>query len=361
MIPDYVDALVSEIRQTAGAAEKVYPIHTIFFGGGTPSLLPSKDIGQILAAIGEGYDLCKDVEITLEANPSAVDERYFSELRELGVNRISMGVQSSRATELKILEREHGYFEAIAAIRDCRKGGFDNISVDLIYGLPSQELEHWQQNLENALRLEIEHISLYALSVEHGTPLANMVRRGLINLPDPDRAADMYEWTLERMAAEGFVHYEISNWAARNASGEWVLARHNLQYWRSKPYFGFGAGAHGFVENIRTATVLSPAQYIERLRNSSSLRAFPRTAATATSKAASPDSLIGETMMMGLRLIEGINKSEFQEQFKATIESLFGEVIAELTKAGLLEETQTHLRLTRRGLLLGNQVFMRFI
>lgn len=264
LIGDYVLALVKEIELVADAAGEKLPIHTIFFGGGTPSLLPSNAIKSILQTVISAFELQEGAEITMEANPGTVDQKYLSEVRTYGINRLSLGVQSANPEELRILEREHGYAEAIEAVRDARKAGFKNISIDLIYGLPGQTLADWENNLALALQLAPEHISLYSLTVEHGTPLEKLVNRGLVQLPDPDLAADMYETTIEELALKDFVHYEISNWAKRDPEGNVIASRHNQQYWLNLPYLGLGAGAHGFAENVRTRNVLAPQAYINR-------------------------------------------------------------------------------------------------
>lgn len=358
LIPAYVDALVTEIEQAGGRASEDRDVHTIFFGGGTPSLLTRKQVDRILKTIRRHFLLTADTEITLEANPGTVNKPYLSELRQAGVNRISMGVQSSQVQELLILERTHGYADAIQAVRDCRQAGFENVSLDLIFGLPGQELTHWRENLERAMALSPEHISLYALTIEHGTPLASQIGRGLLMMPDPDRAADMYEWTQGYLKAAGFEHYEISNWAKTPS----YRARHNLQYWQGGAYFGFGAGAHGYVAGVRTANVLSPAAYIKRLTNqSSSLPAYPRTAATVATRRVDRVAEIAETLMLGLRLLEGYSLAEFTRRFGESFETRFASEVADLRSKGLLEISKGRVRLTNRGLLLANQVFSAFV
>jgi oxygen-independent coproporphyrinogen-3 oxidase len=246
------------------------------------------------------------------------------------------------------------------AVAAARRAGFDNLNLALIFGLPEQELSTWQNSLELALGLHPEHLSLYALTLEHGTPLKRWASRGLIPEPDPDLAAEMYEWADGRLAAAGYEQYEISNWSIAQQP-----CRHNLQYWRGLPYLGLGAGAHGYAAGVRTANVLAPAAYIARLDNSSA-HEFPRTLATASLTPVDRQAEIGETMMMGLRLTqEGVSEADFQARFGQSLEALFASEIKELQGYGLLEwvgETpQRRLRLTSRGRLLGNQVFMRFI
>jgi len=373
LIPDYCAALSQEIKYLAHVVGRMLPVHTIYFGGGTPSLLPANRIENILSTLWECFAIDVEVEITLEANPGTLKLDYLRSLRLLGVNRISLGVQSFNIEELKMLEREHGPEEVIQAVKYSRQAGFDNLSLDLIYGLPGQELRVWRKNVEFALVLQPEHLSLYCLSLEHGTPMASWAARGLLPDIDPDLAADMVEWVIERLAQDGFVQYEISNWARPRGDGTLHECRHNLQYWRSEPYLGFGAGAHGFADHVRTANVLSPHSYIKRCLLDHDDHeiplgrepAFPWTPATQTAQRLDRRTEIGETMMMGLRLTRlGVNRQEFYSRFGADLEDVYGAEIADLVKVGLLEwegGDQKRLRLTPKGRMLGNQVFMRFI
>ena len=360
LIPAYTAALRREIALVGQAAGERLPVHTIFFGGGTPSLLSGAQLEAILHSLEDAFDWQPGIEITLEANPGTVSLASLREMRRLGLNRLSLGMQSAHPGELRLLERQHDYPEVTRAVAAARRAGFDNLNLDLIFGLPEQELSTWQNSLELALGLHPEHLSLYALTLEHGTPLKRWASRGLIPEPDPDLAAEMYEWADGRLAAAGYEQYEISNWSIAQQP-----CRHNLQYWRGLPYLGLGAGAHGYAAGVRTANVLAPAAYIARLDNSSA-HEFPRTLATASLTPVDRQAEIGETMMMGLRLTqEGVSEADFQARFGQSLEALFASEIKELQGYGLLEwvgETpQRRLRLTSRGRLLGNQVFMRFI
>ncbi|MDI6693880.1 MAG: radical SAM family heme chaperone HemW [Anaerolineales bacterium] len=371
LIPDYTTALIEEIRWMGGEVDKKLPIHTIFFGGGTPSLLPIAEIERILSALRSAFALQEGAEITLEANPGTLAADYLVALRRLGVNRLSLGVQSANPGELRLLERQHDYSDVTRAVSWARRAGFDNLNLDLIFGLPEQPLSAWQRTLELTLDLAPEHFSLYALSLEHGTPFGAWARRGLLSTPDPDTAADMYEWASEKLAMHGYTQYEISNWARHDAGGNLLTCRHNLQYWRNLPYLGLGAGAHGYANGLRTANVLSPMAYIERLHpdNLSAAPAeaqrqiaFPRTPATQTAQPIDRTAEIGETMMMGLRLVqEGVSAEVFQRRFGQPLEELFGAQIRHLIQLGLLEWSDTCLRLTQRGRLLGNRVFVEFL
>lgn len=364
LIGDYTLALQAEIKAFAQAAGERIPLHTVFFGGGTPSLLPEADLAAILNTVDQNYDVLPGAEISLEANPGTVDLTYFKSLRQHGINRISMGVQSANPNELRLLERQHGFEDAIQAVKWARQAGFDNLSVDLIFGLPYQELSTWRHSLELALGLNPQHISLYALTIEHGTPLKSWVNRGLLPVPDSDKAADMYEWTMEYLDGRGYEHYEISNWARRTEGGISFSSRHNLQYWRNLPYIGLGAGAHGYMNGLRIANVLAPAAYIERCSNGKQAK-FPRTPASLNIKPIDTQTEMGETMMMGMRLIqEGVSSKVFQDRFGRSLHKVYGEEIKDLQDFGLVEwggVDNEALRLTPKGRLLGNQVFSRFI
>lgn len=364
LMPAYAEALQQEARFLAQTAPQRLKVHTVFFGGGTPSLLSPKTVAAILQTLGEVYDLAADAEITLEANPGTLDLQKLHGLRAAGVNRLSFGVQSASPEELRLLEREHDFVDVIHAVEWARQAGFENLNLDWIFGLPGQPLPRWQRNLDLAVQLAPEHLSLYALTIEHGTPFKDMAARGLLPDLDADLAADMYEMAAERLAAAGYEQYEISNWAQRDSGGELLACKHNLQYWRSLPYAGLGAGAHGFLGGKRTANVLAPAAYIKRLREGSALE-FPRTPATVNLTAMEPRDEMGEVMMMGLRLVhEGVSQSNFLQRFGRSLDDVYGRQISRLTQFGLLERVdgeRAGIRLSERGRLLGNQVFVEFI
>jgi oxygen-independent coproporphyrinogen-3 oxidase len=317
-----------------------------------------------LNAVRRTFDLAPGAEITLEANPGTLTRSLLEDLRKLGVNRLSLGMQSAHPEELRLLERQHDFSDVIQSVAWARQAGFDNLNLDLMFGIPYQTLEAWDRNLDFASNLHPEHLSLYSLTLEHGTPLQHWTARGLLPETDPDLAADMYELAMERLEKLGFEQYEISNWARRDDRGRLLASRHNLQYWRNRPYFGFGAGAHGYVRGVRTVDVLSPGAYIERIRQGKP-QEFPSTPATISATTISQQDEIGETMMMGLRLVqEGVPAKIFEQRFGCSLEEVFAPQIERLQTLGLLEwagDGARTLRLTKRGRLLGNQVFMEFI
>lgn len=391
MIPAYVEALCKEIEFVGSHPERSASgdeaqVHTIFFGGGTPSLLSLPQFDTIFKSLRAAFALTPDPEITIEANPGTVSYEALCQLRGIGINRISLGVQSANMEELRMLERAHDFFDVIEAVTSARKAGFDNLNLDLIYGLPEQTLGTWQTTVKRILDLHPEHISAYALTLEHGTPFGRWAARGLLPLPDPDLAAEMYEWLGETLAANGYVQYEISNWAKNIESQKSKVesqtldlrpltpahaCQHNLQYWRSLPYLAFGAGAHGYANGYRYSNVLRIKTYIERLLHPSSFinHPFPLSPAAVNHHKQTLEDDMSEYMMTGLRLMqEGVSTQEFQKRFGQSMQEAFGKEISELLRLGLLEKQTSEflknpeiLRLTPRGRLLGNQVFMRFV
>lgn len=368
-IPAYVEALCREIEYLS-RYERVDRVQSIYFGGGTPSLLPSDIIKRLMAALKDGFSVDDGAEMTIEANPGTLTLNYLKEIRKTGINRLSLGMQSANPDELHLLEREHDYIDVVNAISWGHRAGFDNINLDLIYGLPNQSLVEWQKNLFRALDLHPEHVSIYALGLEEGTPMYRWVDRGLLNSPDPDLAADMYEWGSNVLEEAGYYPYEISSWAKMSREGRYEC-RHNLQYWRNQPYLGIGAGAHGFAGGLRVANVKSPFEYMERLSEEKytgvihRITDFPRTPASGHVKTINLQVEMGETMMLGLRLLEeGISMERFNRRFDRSMDEVFGEKIDLLLEKELVEwdsEKARKLRLSKKGRLLGNQAFVEFV
>ncbi len=371
LMPAYAAALAREIRSVGAAAADgtagARPVvHTIFFGGGTPSLLLLAQYEAIFAALRERFDLTAGCEITLEANPGTVDDAYLRGLRALGVNRLSFGVQSAHAGELKLLDRLHTFDDVVAAVAMARAAGFDatasGLNLDLIFGLPYQTLEGWQASVQRVLDLRPEHLSLYALSLENGTPLRAWVYRGLLPMPDPDLAADMYNYASDTLAAAGYAQYEISNWArADGPMADYFQCRHNLQYWRNWPYLGLGAGAHGCVNGWRYSNALAPAAYIKRLLEGAA-QAYPFSAATVDRIPQTRTDAMNETMLLGLRLTqEGVRDADFQARYGVGLRETYGRTLRHLAALGLLAWDADGVHLTHGGRLLGNRVFQEFV
>ena len=366
LIPEYVQALRKEVLFLSQTAAIRLPIHTIFFGGGTPSLLSVMEIEGILKILSEVFQFQSGIEITLEANPGTISLQYLRDLRSLGANRLSLGMQSAHPDDLQLLERQHGLKDVEQAVIWSRAAGIDNLNLDLIFGIPHQSLVRWDRTLTYTLSLCPDHLSLYSLTLEHGTPLAHWVERGLVPTPDSDLAADMYELAEVKLNEAGFEQYEISNWAKRKPGGNIAACHHNLQYWRSLPYLGFGAGAHGFAMGVRTVNALAPAAYIRRAEGPFIVEDYPFPRTPTMTDVISIDRMteMGETMMMGLRLVvEGISKSIFAHRFGQSLMEAYGSQIQRLISQELLEWAGGGdiLRLTQRGKLLGNRVFREFI
>ncbi len=342
---DYVAALGQEIAQSPPLS-----VRTIYIGGGTPTLLPTHLLSAIIEAIKHRFSTHLTTEISAEANPGTVSSEKLATLRALGVNRLSLGVQSFIEAELRLLGRIHSAFEAAQAFEVARQAGFDSVSIDLLYGLPKQSLASWRASLEQALALHPDHLSLYSLTVEEGTPLAAAVARGKLPAPDPDLAADMYELAQDMLFSSGFLHYEISNWARTTD----LMCEHNLIYWRNEPYLGLGAGAHSWLGGRRWSNSPEPRAYVKQVRSGQHPIAAEEIIDSQTE--------MGETMMMGLRLIgEGVELARFQERFGLDLRTRFADEIQELTHLGLIEHDEQRVILSPQGRLLGNQVFLRFI
>lgn len=355
LVPDYTPALVRELGLWAPAARE-FEVRTVFFGGGTPSLSSLDDMRALADAIRERYAVAPDAEWTLEANPTDLSREHLDGLREIGFNRLSIGVQSLHADELELLDRQHSGERALDALRNARAAGFENVNADLIFGLIEQPLSRWQATLEGVLALRPEHISCYALTIEPGTALYYQVQKGQLPEPDPDVVADQYEWTRERLAAGGYEQYEISNWARPG-----LACRHNLVYWRAQPYLGIGAGAHSFFAGQRLANVDSPARYVELVNASHEERErHGRGALQQIAGGETPDAatLRADAFILGLRLLEGVDAAEFASRFGVSLREAFGPAIERHTSIGLLEWQGERLRLSDRGLLLANEVFV---
>ncbi len=359
LIPSYSEALVREAQLWRGATAG-RPMATVFFGGGTPSLMPPEELKPLMDGLRSAFGIAPDAEVTLEANPGSLDEPYLRGLLDLGFNRLSLGVQSFHDDELRALDRLHSVEDAKAAYRAARAAGFRNVSLDLIFGLPEQPLERWQRSVEEALLLAPEHLSLYGLTVEEGTPLARDVARGRTPPPDPDAQADQYAWTQERLARAGYEHYEISNWAR---SG--YRSRHNLTYWECREYLGLGAGAHSDLGATRFANAASPAQYLSLVDESwrAAQGGDGRTPMrqVVSGETITPELAMADMLILGLRLVEGVSLAGFAERFELEAMDAFGGRLREPLEIGLLEVADGRLRLTERGRLLGNEVFARLL
>ena len=343
LVPAYAEALCRVIDRE-GAASGFHAARTVYFGGGTPSLLEPEHVSQILETVNAVLPLTAECEITLEANPVTADAGRFAGFRAAGVNRLSFGVQSFTDRLLKVLGRDHDAGQVTRALHLARQAGFQNVSLDLMYAVPNQSLADWRHDVACALALAPEHLSLYCLTVESTTPFARWVANGRIKLPDDDIAADMYAYAREHLAGAGYAHYEISNWAQPGKEGE-----HNSIYWRYEPYLGLGAGAHGYIHETRVEEIRAPREYIDRaLRGESTvLRQENISQATA----------MEESIFLNLRLLQrGIPRQEFAARFGTDPVTLLGRELDELTRANLVSIDEASIRLTPNGYFLANEV-----
>ena len=334
----YVEALCKEI---SSFRQRNIDIDTIYFGGGTPSLLLPHQLESILGRVRDIFEVAAGAEITMEMNPATVTSESLAAFRGLGVNRASFGVQTFNERDLKLLARGHDANDARQTFRLLRDAGFENISFDLIAGLPGQTLDDWRRNLEEAVSMSPEHLSLYLLEIHEGTPLAEQVRSGRRPMPDEDLAADMYELMIDTLEAAGYRQYEISNFAKPGFD-----SRHNSKYWRMDPVYGFGVSAHSFDGRERYANDRDTAGYVTKISSQGSAEVFRETPNYAS-----------ESAFLGLRLSEGIDIALHQSIFDVDLASK----IAALRSHGLVEESGGRLCLTRRGMLFSNEVFAEFV
>ena len=363
LVEPYVGALIAEMGLWSGFA-RGRPVPTVFFGGGTPSLLPIGQVERIMRALRERFALAPEAEVTLEANPGTVELEYLRALLAAGVDRISFGVQSFFDDELAALDRIHSAAEAEEAYRWAREAGFRRVNLDLIYGLPAQPLSRWQASLERAIALAPDHMSLYALTVEEGTKLAYDIEHGSVPEPDGDAQAEMYEWSQGRMAEAGYRQYEISNWSLPNQE-----CRHNLVYWRNGDWLGLGAGAHSHLAGRRFADVYSPRRYVQLVSETAQAPPEDRDAGALVKRMRQvtyveeprPELARADTLIMGLRLNEGVSLAEFRRRFGDGTDAGFAPAFEEFVSLGLLERVNGRVRLTARGRLLANEVFTRLL
>jgi oxygen-independent coproporphyrinogen-3 oxidase len=347
---DQMTRFLEVLHREIDAAPRL-KVRTIFLGGGTPSYLPGPWMAEVMAHLHRHFDIRPDAEITMEANPG--NERLhageaqveWARYREMGINRISLGVQSFDQGVLTALGRIHSPQEAIDAVAAVKAGGFTNMSIDLMYGLPNQTMDHWRDTLEQAVRLELPHLSAYSLIVEPHTPFDSLERQGKLRLPSEDDEQAMAALANEVLTAAGYRQYEISNWARPGFE-----SRHNQVYWFNEPWLGLGSGAHSYYARRRWANPTTIPAYLSQ---------------GPTPMPEAPQSLaeeIEETMFMGLRMTrEGVTDSRFRARFGVGLQDVYGPVIERLEQDGLLGWTGDRLTLTRRGLPLANEAFSAFL
>ena len=345
----YISALEHEIRSGgAGAAGGPPAADTVYFGGGTPSLLDPDEVARLVGACREVFDLPDDAEVTLEANPETVDEQHLAAFRQAGVTRLSLGVQSFVDDELERLGRIHTVARARAAVAAARRAGFHNVSLDLIMWLPEQSLDDWLVSVEALAALEPEHASLYLLDLHVDTPIGErMAGCGWTQAPD-DVAAEMYLCGMERLERAGYRQYEISNLARPGRE-----SRHNLKYWTDGEWRGFGAGAHSTLDGVRWKNVLDTAEYIDRIEGG--------IGAATDWQVLAERRRFEDAMMMGLRLTAGVDLAQVERRYGVEVWRTYGSRLAPFIEAGLLVREAGRLHLTRPGMLLANDVISTFV
>ena len=338
----YIEALLKEIR--AAEHTEDYEIVSVFIGGGTPSALKAEAIASIMRTLQEQFFFCEDAEVTIEANPGTVDLEKLTIYRNVGINRLSLGLQSTDAEELKLLGRIHSYEEFLKSYEWAREAGFSNINIDLMFAIPGQTGEAWRQHLYQAAELNPEHISAYSLIIEEGTPFAEQN----LDLPDEDTEYQMYEDTAEILERYGYRQYEISNYAKQG-----YMCRHNAGYWQRREYLGFGLGASSLYGGMRFSNTHQMQEYLKESRNPDQIRKD----VTVLSR----NERIEEFMFLGLRMTEGISEKKFEENFDVRLMDVYGDILQKYEETGFMEHIETKWRLTRKGIHVSNHILADFL
>lgn len=346
-VDEYVDALIKEMQLSKQRHPKE-EISTFYIGGGTPTTLNERQLEKLLNGIRSTYSLPKGAEFTMEANPESISFEKLKIMRDYGVNRLSMGVQSFNNDILKKIGRIHTAEQVYTSVADARRAGFENMTIDLIFRLPNQTMADFEDSLKKALELDLPHYSIYALILENKTVFYNLMRQGKLPLPSEDTEADMYALAIETMSKNGRNQYEISNFALPGYESQ-----HNLTYWKNESYFGFGAGAHGYIDGIRYHNHGPIQQYLAPLRENN----LPIIRQQRLSK----QEQMEEEMILGLRTMVGVSQKHFADKFQTPLLDQYAAVIADLVADGLLLVDGDRIRLTQRGVFLGNEVFRSFL
>ena len=338
----YIEALLKEIR--AAEHTENYEIVSVFIGGGTPSALKAEAIASIMRTLQEQFFFCEDAEVTIEANPGTVDLEKLTIYRNVGINRLSLGLQSTDAEELKLLGRIHSYEEFLKSYEWAREAGFSNINIDLMFAIPGQTGEAWRQHLYQVAELNPEHISAYSLIIEEGTPFAEQN----LDLPDEDTEYQMYEDTAEILERYGYRQYEISNYAKQG-----YMCRHNAGYWQRREYLGFGLGASSLYGGMRFSNTHQMQEYLKESRNPDQIRKD----VTVLSR----NERIEEFMFLGLQMTEGISEKKFEENFDVRLMDVYGDILQKYEETGFMEHIETKWRLTRKGIHVSNHILADFL
>lgn len=345
---EYCAAVKKEIGMYAREFDKSVQVKSIYFGGGTPTVLPARELTGVLNWLYAAFPVANDAEITVECNPGTVNLDYFLRLKDAGVNRISIGAQASQDGLLEKMGRIHRWRDTVCTISQARQAGLENINFDLIYGLPGQTIDQWKESLRDTLSLEVPHIAAYGLKLEPDTPWGRALELGKLEFPDQDISADMLEAAIDILLGADYLHYEISNFAY---SG--FPSRHNIVYWKNHDYLGVGAAAASHTGHIRRTNVSSLTEYIGGLKQGH----FP----VGEEELLDQETEMAETIFLGLRLLSGVDRDEFRARFGVNLIDKYSKQVEKLCRTGLLELTPTQIRLSQKGLFLGNEVFLEFL
>ncbi|EUJ51596.1 radical SAM family heme chaperone HemW [Paenilisteria rocourtiae] len=346
-VDKYVDLLIKEMEMVT-EKQVMKPVETIFVGGGTPTTLTEAQLTRLCSAVQRLFPIAKEAEFSFEANPGDLSVSKLQVMKDHGVNRLSMGVQSFNNELLKKIGRIHTVDDVYQSVNNAKQVGFENVSIDLIFSLPGQTEADFEDTLTKALNLDLPHYSAYSLIIEPKTIFYNLMQKGKLLLPGEDAEANMYEMLMSTMEKHGRRQYEISNFAKPGFE-----SRHNIVYWSNEHYFGFGAGAHGYVGETRYANYGPLKKYMQPLEKNE-LPIFQQKELTLKEK-------MEEEMFLGLRKVVGVDKAQFQAKFGQPLDTTFARAIEKTTEKGWLESTQGSIRLTRRGRFLGNNVFQEFL
>ncbi|WP_338036585.1 radical SAM family heme chaperone HemW [Metabacillus crassostreae] len=347
-VDEYIEMLINEMRH-ATAQRKQNMLKTIFIGGGTPTALTAKQLDRLLEGIAiELLPTNELIEFAVEANPGELTSEKLHVLKNAGVNRLSIGVQSFNDELLNKIGRVHRRDDVFRTINQAEQIGFENMSIDLMYGLPGQTVEDFKESLEIGFGLNVKHFSAYSLIIEPKTVFYNLMQKGRLSLPPQELEAQMYEIAMEEMEKHGFAQYEISNYAIPGFE-----SFHNLTYWNNVDYYGFGAGAHGYVDGVRTSNIGPVKKYIDSVKEKGN--------AYNSEHVVSLNEKMEEEMFLGLRKTAGVNKEEFYNKFSIELECQFGDKIKKQVELGLIKDDGVAIKLTHKGKLLGNEVFQEFL
>lgn len=338
----YLQALIREFE-----SYKIEQLRTLYIGGGTPTAISAEQLDYLLSHLTKNLDLSQLEEFTIEANPGDLTPDKIAVLEKSAINRISLGVQTFNDKQLKRIGRSHNEAQIYESIDSLKGAGFDNISIDLIYALPGQTMADVKENVAKAIALDIPHLSLYSLILEHHTVFMNKMRRGKLNLPTEDLEADMFDYIIAKLESHGFEHYEISNFTKPGRE-----SRHNLMYWDNAEYYGVGAGASGYVDGVRYRNRGPIQHYLKGVAQGN-----PRLEEEVLTK----QEMMEEEFFLGLRKKEGVSISRFEEKFAENFSNRYGDIVEKLTRDGLVQVTDGRLRMTKKGLFLGDTVAEKFI